>query len=184
MGTAKQFTYALKNAGVNAIFSKYDIRDAYKLMPVKVEDYRLHGFSWLGKYFVETRQPFGGVQAPCNFDRLGNTKDLVVCINSGTPRSSVFRALDDSPCVGSKKGGTVERFSAEMRKVCEATRIPLAPNCPAAEKAFELVTKGTVLGVKFDSSNLTWSLSTDKADKIIRRCLNATTKSHMELKTH
>ena len=182
MGTAKQFSYALKNAGVGAIFSKYDIRDAYKLMPVKVEDYRLHGFSWLGKYFVETRQPFGGVQAPCNFDRLGKTKDLVVCINSGTPRSSVFRALDDSPCVGSKLEGTVEKFSAEMRRVCEATKIPLAPNCPAAEKAFELVTMGTVLGVKFDSSNLTWSLSTDKADKIIRRCQNAIAKSHMELK--
>ena len=84
MGTAKQFSYALKNAGVEAVFSKCDIQDAYKLMPVKVADYRLHGFRWLGKYFVETRQPFGGVPAPCNFDRLGKTKDLVVCINNGT----------------------------------------------------------------------------------------------------
>ena len=34
MGTAKQFSYALKNAGVEAVFSKYNIQDAYKLMPV------------------------------------------------------------------------------------------------------------------------------------------------------
>ena len=42
-------------------------------------------FFWLGRYFVETRQPFGGNPAPSNFDRLGNTKDLVVCLLSGTP---------------------------------------------------------------------------------------------------
>ena len=76
----------------------------------------------------------------------------------------------------------MERFSAEMRKACEATKIPLAPNCPAAEKAFELVTKGTVLGVGFNSSNLSWFLSTEKADKIIKRCLNGASKSHMDLK--
>ena len=110
-------------------------------MPVKVADYRLHGFRWLGKYFVETRQRFGGVPAPCNFDRLRKTKDLVVCINSGTSRNCVFRALDDSPCVGKKDSEFVRKFSTEMREFCEKTHIPLAPNCPEAEKAFELVTE-------------------------------------------
>ena len=61
MGTAKQFSFALKDAGGGAVFSKFDICDAYKLMLAKVEDYRLQGFFWLGRYFVETRQPFGGV---------------------------------------------------------------------------------------------------------------------------
>ena len=110
MGNAKQFSYALKNAGVEVVFSRYDIQDAYKLMPVKVADYRLHGFKWLDKYFVETRQPFGGVPAPCNFDRLGKTKDLVVCLNSGTSRNSVFRALDNSPGVGKKGAGFLKKF--------------------------------------------------------------------------
>ena len=63
MGTAKQFSFALKDAGGGAVFSKFDICDAYKLMLAKVEDYRLQGFFWLGRYFVETRQPFGGVPA-------------------------------------------------------------------------------------------------------------------------
>ena len=182
MGTAKQFSYALKNAGIDAVFSKFDIQDAYKLMPSRVEDFRLQGFSWLGKYFVETRQPFGGVPAPANFDRLGKTKDLVVCLNSGTPRNSVFRALDDSPCVGRSDSDRVKKFSLEMRNFCEKTNIPLADNCPAAEKAFELVKKGTVLGVGFDSTDMTWFLSKDKADKVVTRCLNAARSSHMELK--
>ena len=39
MGTAKQFASALKDAGKDAVFSKFDIQDAYKLLPAKPEDY-------------------------------------------------------------------------------------------------------------------------------------------------
>ena len=58
MGTAKKFSYTLLEAGENARFSKFDIKDAYKLVPAKVEDFRLQGFCWLGKYFVETQLTF------------------------------------------------------------------------------------------------------------------------------
>ena len=70
MGTARQFGFGLKKAGKNATFSKFHLQDAYKLMPAKKEDFRLQGFSWLGKWFVETQQSFGGVPSPTNFDRL------------------------------------------------------------------------------------------------------------------
>ena len=182
MGTAKQFSFALKDAGKDAVFSKFDICDAYKLMPAKVEDYRLQGFFWLGRYFVETRQPFGGVPAPCNFDRLGNTKDLIVCILSGTPRNLVFRALDDSPCVTPAGSSQIDKFSTAMRNICAEVRIPLAENCPLAEKAFEKVKKGTVLGIGFDSSRMEWFLSREKAEKVIRRCLTLAAGHHSDLK--
>ena len=117
MGTAKQFGFSLMRAGKGAKFSKFDLQDAYKLIPAKKKDFRLQGFSWLGKWFVETQQGFGGVPSPSNFDRLAKTKDVVVCIKSGTPRSKVHRALDDSPCVAQAGSGIVERFSATMKSV-------------------------------------------------------------------
>ena len=144
MGTAKEFSFLLRDSGVGAKFSKFDIQDAYKLVPAKPEDYRLQGFQWLGKYFVETRLSFGGSPSPKNFDSLGKTKDLLVCLETNTPRFRVPRALDDSPCVASLSSGIVERFSKEMRKVCEDLNIPLAENCPKSEKAFENVTRGIV----------------------------------------
>ena len=52
--------------------------------------------------------------------------------------------------------------------------MPLAENCKAAEKTFELQTRGTVLGVGFDSTNLTWFLSKEKSETA-----NA---SHVDLK--
>ena len=93
----------------------------------------------------------------------------------------MFRALDDTPCVAPKNWIT-ERFSKEMRELCKDINIPLAENCPLGEKAFEVVTKGTVLGVGFDSMAMTWFLSKEKADKVKRRCLDAIRSQHVDLK--
>ena len=182
MGTAKQFSYLLRNAGKGAKFSKFDIQDAYKLVPAKTGDYRLQGFQWLGRYFVELMMSFGGMPSPCNFDRLGKTKDLLVCLASGTPKSWVPRALDDSPCVSPEGSGVVEKFTTEMKRLCHEINIPLAENCPNADKAFELQTRGTVLGVGFNSLDMSWFLSPEKADKVIGRCMDAANASHMSLK--
>ena len=89
--------------------------------------------------------------------------------------------MDDSPCVASASSGIVECFSKEMRKVCEELNIPLAENCPKSEKAFENVTRGTVLGIGFDSTDLSWFLPKEKADKIIRRCLDAASATYLDL---
>ena len=182
MGTAKEFSYLLKDAGFGARFSKFDIQDAYKLVPAKKEDFRLQGFKWLGKYFVETRLSFGGKPSPPNFDALGKTKDLLVCIESNTPRFAVPRALDDTPVVASEETKIVEKFTHHMKLLCTELNIPLAENCPKAEKAFELVQRGTVLGVGFDSRDMTWYLSEEKADKVTTRCLDAMKAPHMDLK--
>ena len=181
MGTAKEFSYLLRDAGHNAKFSKFDIQDAYKLIPARKEDYRLQGFKWLGKFFVETRLSFGGKPSPLGFDRLGKTKDLLACINSGTPRYLVPRALDDTPCVAREGSGIVEGFTREMKDLCQEINIPLAENCPNAEKAFELVQRGVVLGVGFDSRDMTWFLLEKKANKVIERCLTAEGAKFMDL---
>ena len=93
----------------------------------------------------------------------------------------MFRALDDAPCVAPKNWIT-ERFSKEMRELCKDINIPLAENCPLGEKAFEVVTKVTVLGVGFDSMAMKWFLSKEKADKVKRRCLDAIRSQHVDLK--
>ena len=58
MATAKKFGENLLEWGYDSIMSKMDLISAYKQVPSKITDLRLQGFSWLGKYFVETRQIF------------------------------------------------------------------------------------------------------------------------------
>ena len=102
-------------------------------------------------------------------------------MKSGTRRRAVFRALDDSPCVGSKGSDVPGQFSESMRKFCAKTKIPLATNCPLAEKAFKNKTKGTVLGIGFDSSSQTWFLAQRKAEKVMTRCWDMINSSHTSL---
>ena len=76
----------------------------------------------------------------------------------------------------------MERFTATMKEMCEDFNVPLAENCKAAEKAFELQTRGTVLGVGFDSSSMSWFLSKEKVSKMVERCLEVEGSSHVSLK--
>ena len=46
-----------------ATLSKYDMVAAYKLVPCQIKDIKLQGFSFLGKYFYETRQIFGAASS-------------------------------------------------------------------------------------------------------------------------
>ena len=52
MSSPKIFAEELVKAGKGALFSKSDIVDAYKLIPNAVQQWRLFGFKWLGKYFL------------------------------------------------------------------------------------------------------------------------------------
>ena len=90
-------------------------------------------------------------------------------------------ALDDSPCVASTESKIVERFTEEMKILCAEISVPLAPNSPMAEKAFELVQRGTVLGMGFDSTEFTWHLAEAKANKVVRRCLDGARAKHLSL---
>jgi hypothetical protein len=44
------------------------MKDAYKLVPAKVKDFRLQGMEWQGRYCVDTQQIFGAATAASNFD--------------------------------------------------------------------------------------------------------------------
>jgi hypothetical protein len=102
MTSAKQFAASLQEAGMGASFSKYDLVDAYKNVPVKIFDLRLQGFSWLNKYFVETRQIFGAKTAVPNYDIFGNTILTLANVSACVPKKFLHRALDDVPVVSPK----------------------------------------------------------------------------------
>ena len=86
MGTAKEFSYLLRDAGQGSKFSKFDIKDAYKLIPAKTEDFRLQGMQWLGAYFVDTQLIFGATPAVANYDNLGGTTLEVAISDCQIPR--------------------------------------------------------------------------------------------------
>lgn len=181
MSTAQMFSYSVMDAGINAKMSKYDLKDAYKNIPARKKDWHLQGFTWLGKYFFETQMIFGGIPSVCNFDRLGNTILTLATIRSGIPRHLVHRTLDDIPVVCPENSGYCEKFSEELEKICSIANVILAEECPKCEKAFVNKTEGTVLGIRFHTKTLEWSLPKDKADELQTRLLTAVGKKCVNL---
>jgi hypothetical protein len=99
MNVARDFGYLLKETGKNAIMSKYDLKDAFKLIPARPKDWKLQGFWWAGRYFFELNMIFGASPSVSNYDRLANTLTEVAVAKSGIPRRYVMRTLDDIPVV-------------------------------------------------------------------------------------
>ncbi len=170
------------DCGQNATMSKHDLVAAYKQIPCRIEDLRLQGFCWLGKYFVESRQIFGAKTSVCNYDIPGETLKLLALLESQVPQKLVLRQVDDVPSASPQGSGLCERFSVVYRELCSDLNVELAPNCPNNDEAFESQCRGKVLGVMFDSSDLTWRLSDKKLFKTAACVNNAITSDTCTLK--
>ena len=80
----------------------------------------------------------------------------------------MHRTLDDVPVVTPATSVYGPRFAAAYQDICRKLNIQLAPACPQLEKAFLDSTVGTVLGIRFDTAMLTWTVSPEKRDNILR----------------
>jgi hypothetical protein len=182
MATAKSFSYSVLKAGVGSKMSKFDLKDAYKIVPVKKEDWKYQGFKWLNRYFFETQLIFGAGPSVANFDRLAKTLVDVTTVNCEVPSNLISRTLDDIPVVAPKRTNWTEEFSKKFRENCERLKVPLAENCPEKIKAFENSTNGTVLGINFNTEKLEWSLPNKKADKLLLRISKILSSQECSLK--
>ena len=162
MSSAKIFSQSLLEAGVNSSFAKQDVVDAYKLVPCNPSEWELFGFEWLGKFFVDITTPFGSKGAPANYDAVGETSVNIAKTLSSCEKKWIHRQLDDVPVISPKILGEPSIFTDKYREVCVNCNIPLADYCKDFEKAFGHSTKGTVLGIVFNSTNLSWNLPEDK----------------------
>jgi hypothetical protein len=169
MSSPRLFGYSVCDAGCNSVISKFDSADAYKNVPCRLYDLRLQGFSWLSKFFIETKQIFGARTAVANYDILGNTVRALVLTNCDIPGKYVHRHLDDIPVVGPENSNWCQQFTSEFRKFSEDINMKLAPDCPMMEKAFSNSKTGKVLGIIFDTRTLSWRLPVEKNAKCIRK---------------
>jgi hypothetical protein len=181
MTSARKVSYTIAEAGKNAQLSKLDKRDAYKLVPTPINDLRLQGFSFGGKFFVETQQVFGSIKAVENFDRLGKTLEDITTIETGTDPKWVHRQLDDVCCICPAGFPWCAEFSNQYVKNCKDLNVPLAENCPKFEKAFLCSTYGKILGVIFDTSTLSWKLPKEKVEKTLTAIRNALSSEKIDL---
>jgi hypothetical protein len=182
MSTARRFSYSLFECGKNAIMSKFDFVDAFKIIPAKLNDLRCQGFSWLNKYFLENRQIFGAKTSVPNFDIFANSIKVLANADLKIPEKFFHRTLDDIPLVAPYHKDWCVMFSNSLIGICSALNVPLASECPNNEKAFVCKTQGKVLGLFFDSVNLTWKFPDDKYFKYLNFVFDILARDKVSLK--
>jgi hypothetical protein len=167
MSSAREVSYVIKESGRGAWMSKMDKKDAYKIIPAPLHDIRLQGFQWLNKFFAETQQIFGAEPSVCNFDILGKTVQTIVIIECEVSERSSPRQLDDTIKIDPKNSDKCKLFTEKYIELCDELGIQLAANCDKFEKAFTNSHYGKILGILFDTTNLTWKLPDEKVYKTL-----------------
>ena len=165
MSSTSKWISSLWKAGRGCKMCKVDWSDAYKHISVRPVDTDLQWFSWLGKCFKELCLIFGGASSAGIFDRLAKIVLFIVIKESGIDPDLVCQHLDDVVAAGPQNSEILNRFDATFSLVAEKLGIKLAPR-DDPDKSFGPSTKGTVLGVFYDTEDWTWSMPKDKLTRL------------------
>ena len=129
--------------GKGALMAKFDLKAAYRNVPVHPEDCWLLGMVWENQLFVDTALPFGLRSAPMIFSALADGLEFMVR-QTGVDR--VGHHLDDFVLVGPPGSRDCSRFLQVALGVCRDSGLPVAE-----EKAVGPTTLIPLLGIELDS---------------------------------
>ena len=150
----------VREAGYSCFLSKVDIKHAFRLLPVKVQDWKLLGYFWEGFYFIDTRLPFGLRSSPSIFNRFADLICWVLQHKFGL--KSLVHYADDFFLVSTDTRNLAVR---DLTCMCEAfaeLNIPLAEGKIIGPSHII-----TYLGIEINSNLLTMSVPKDKYDELM-----------------
>lgn len=148
----------VRQLGRGCYMAKIDIKHAFRLCPVRPDQWPLICFRWEGKYYVDTRLPFGGRSSPYIFNSLADLLCWVFMVIGGV--GFIVHYLDDFFFANS----TEESCRSDMVSVsgmCSDLGVPLAP-----DKVVGPSQVITFLGIEIDAVNFRVQLPEDKLKKI------------------
>ena len=153
-------TKLVREIGSHCLMSKVDIKHAFRLLPVRPEDWKLLGYFWKNYYFIDNRLPFGLRSSPGIFNRFADLTCWV--IQNIFQLMSLVHYADDYFLVSIKHKEVAYK---ELERLCQAFQemnIPLA-----VDKIVGPATKVIYLGIAIDSTHLTISVPEDKYNELM-----------------
>ena len=143
-----------------ALMAKADLKHAFRLIPVKPDQWWLLGFCWNGQYYHDVRLAFGLRSACSLFNDLAEVLCQALAYHSGN--SHVYHYLDDL-FFFSRSGSAMCAVTYDaFLSLCATTGVPIA-----ADKCSPPSTRMTLLGCILDTEALTISLPDDKVQDIL-----------------
>ena len=144
--------------GRHSLMAKNDIRNAFRLCPVRPEDHHLLGMRWQGQFFFDRVLPFGLRSAPCIFNSLAEAIEWLAKQSSTV---HIHHYLDDFFLAGEPGSEQCAHQLHSLTTLCTNLGVPLAE-----DKMEGPSTTLEYLGITLDSANLEARLSPEKLQDI------------------
>lgn len=154
----------INQLGQGTWLCKYDIADAFKIIPIHPSLWCLYGIKWERQYYFYCRLPFGSRSSPFIFDTLAKALEWVIKNNYGV--SHILHLLDDFLALDAPEADA-DRTMAILSHVFNILAIPISK-----KKTVGPVHVLEYLGIVLDSEKMEARLPLDKLSRITQLLLD------------
>ena len=159
----------IQSIGYGCLMAKADIKDAFRLLPISPEDYKLLGFCVNGKYYYDKYLPMGCRTSCQAFTRFGGALHWILITLYNV--LSVSHILDDFQFFGPSGTHACMHGLSSFRHLCHQLNVPIKES-----KTVYPSTKVILHGIEVDTIAMTMCLPVEKLDK-----LNTMLNSYLKL---
>lgn len=156
-GTIGQAIKFIKMLGRGCFLSKTDVKSAFRLIPIRPDEYHLLGFKWQGMFYFDACLPMGCSTSCAIFEEFSTSLEWMA-INS-LKITAMVHILDDFLIISKNKisaNQDLDRFLT----ACHDINIPMAP-----EKTQGPSTCLSFAGIELDTVHMVARLPLDKLHK-------------------
>ena len=132
----------IRNLGKKAFIAKSDKESAFRLIPIRKEDYHLLGFQWKDQYYFERVLPMGCASSCQLFESFSTALEYLVKHYTGSHK--VLHVLDDFLFIGNDKA-KCQYLLDTFLNICKEIGVPIAQ-----DKSLGPVSKLSFLGIELD----------------------------------
>ena len=151
----------VSSLGRSALMAKINLRNAFCLIPVRLQDWNLFGIKWCGKFYIDTCLPFGLRFAPFLFNQLADAIHWSLQHNYNVRH--ILHDLDDFFTAGSPGSKECADKLQSMLFLCTTINAPVK-----SSKIEGPSTRITFLGIVIDTDEMMAGISLErKADLIL-----------------
>ena len=149
----------VKALGPSAFMAKLDIRHAFRLCPVRPEQWNLLGYHWQGQFYVDTRLPFGSRSSPYIFNTFADLLLWILLVVGRIPHALHY--LDDFFLCGSSRSECKQSMDI-MQYLFSILGVPIADDKTVGPSRIL-----TFLGIEIDIPSASIRLPPEKYEELV-----------------
>ncbi|XP_067681481.1 uncharacterized protein [Haliotis asinina] len=167
----------VQQLGKGAQLAKFDVKSAFRLLPVRPEDFHLLGMYFEGNYYFDKCLPFGCSISCALFETF--SRFLQWCITKHTHSASIMHYLDDFLVGGRAQSGKCKYLLDSSIQLFRHFGIPIAQ-----EKTVQPTTTIKFLGITIDTISMEIRIPPEKINHLCQEIVALLQSQKRKLKVH